>query len=289
MSGDVPRAGAPRLQEALAQLRRRPSVLLAVTVVAVVAILAVLAPWVAPYDPTAAVGPTQAPSALFPLGTDGAGRDVLSRLLHGARISLAVAAVATLVAASLGTAVGAVAGYAGGRTDALLMRLVDALLALPRILVLIALFALWEGLPLPVLVLLLGAMAWFPLSRLVRAQVRAAASLEYVLAAQALGAGRARVVLRHVLPNVAGAVLVASTLVAGEVIVAEAGLSFFGVGVQPPDASWGSMLDDARGYGFAHWWTALPPGLALALTVMAINHLGDALRDALDPRQLPQP
>ena len=275
---------------AFGRLRRRHSVLVALAVLGLAALLALLAPQLAPYDPLGAVGtPNAPPSTAHPLGTDGASRDVLSRLLHGARISLVVAAVATLVAATLGTTVGLVAGLAGGRVDALLMRLVDALLALPRILVLIAVFALWQKVPLPALVVLLGALAWFPLSRLVRAQVQAVAAREYVLAARALGASGGRVALRHVLPNVAGTVLVASTLVAGDVIVAEAGLSFFGVGVQPPAPSWGNMLDDARRYTFAYWWTAVPPGLAILVVVMAVNHLGDALRDALDVRQLPTP
>ena len=279
------RAAPARAVGRWARLRARPSALAALLLLSVVALLALFAPAVAPYDPVSRVGPLHAPpSPAHPLGTDGAYRDVLSRVIHGARVSLAVAAVATLVAAVVGTTVGAVAGYAGGRTDALLMRLVDALLALPRILVLIALFALWPGVPLPALVLLLGTTAWFPLSRLVRAQVRSARTEEYVVAARALGAGRARVLLRHVLPNVAGTVLVASTLLAGDVIIVEAGLSFLGVGVQPPRPSWGNMVHDAHGYGFAYWWMALFPGLAIALTVMAINHLGDALRDALDVR-----
>lgn len=283
--------GDRRLTTALAALRRRPSVLAAFAVVVVAAVLALFAPALAEYDPVApsAIVGHEPPSAAHPLGTDGASRDVLSRLLHAGRVSLAVAALATLVAATVGTAVGALAGYAGGAADALLMRLVDALLSLPRILLLIAVFALWEGVPLSALVLLLGALAWFPLSRLVRAQVRTAATQEYVVAARALGAGRARVLVRHVLPNVAGTVLVASTLVAGDVIVAEAGLSFFGVGVRPPAPSWGNMLSDAREYDFQFWWTALPPGLAIVLVVMAVNHLGDALRDALDVRQLPTP
>ena len=162
-----------------------------------------------------------------------------------------------------------------------------ALLALPRVLVLIAVFAVWPGAPLSALVLLLGATSWFPLSRLVRTQVRAAAGREYATAARALGAGRLRVLLRHVLPNAAGPLVVASTLVAGDVILLEAGLSFLGLGVQPPQASWGNIVQDARDYGFVHWWTALFPGLAIALVVTAANHLGDVLRDAVDVRQLP--
>ena len=274
----------------LAALRRRPSALVAVAIVATAAVLALLAPAIAPYAPDVpvALGATP-PSLAHPLGTDGASRDVLSRMLHGARVSLAVAAVATLVAALVGTAVGAVAGFAGGRTDALLMRLVDALLAMPRVLVLIAVFAVWPGAPLSALVLLLGATSWFPLRRLVRAQVRAATGREYATAARALGAGRLRVLLRHVLPNAAGPLVVASTLVAGDVILLEAGLSFLGLGVQPPRASWGNIVQDARDYGFVHWWTALFPGLAITLVVVATNHLGDVLRDAVDVRQLPRP
>lgn len=262
----------------------------AVAVLAVVALAAILAPWLTGYGEAQIIAGSEllAPSLAHPFGTDVLGRDVLTRVLHGGRVSLGVAVVATLIAATLGTAVGTAAGYAGGRLDALLMRGVDTLLALPRVLLLIGLLAVWPQLPLRAFILVLGLTAWFPLSRLVRADVRSVAGRDHVLAARALGGGRLHIIFRHVLPNIAGTVLVAAPLIAGGVIVLEAGLSFLGVGVQPPTASWGSIAYDGFEVAGSAWWVAFFPGVAIAVTVTAINLLGDVLRDALDPRQLPR-
>jgi peptide/nickel transport system permease protein len=262
----------------------------AVAVLVVVVLAAILAPWLTAYGEAQIISGSEllAPSLSHPFGTDVLGRDVLTRVLHGGRVSLGVALLATVVAATLGTAVGAAAGYAGGRTDALLMRGVDTLLALPRVLLLIGLLAVWPQLPLRAFILVLGMTAWFPLSRLVRADVRAVAGRDHVLAARALGGGHLHILVRHVLPNIAGTVLVAAPLIAGGVIVLEAGLSFLGVGVQPPTASWGSIAYDGFEVASSAWWVALFPGVAIAVTVTAINLLGDVLRDALDPHQLPR-
>jgi len=255
----------------------------------VVVLLALLAPVLTSYGEAQILPGSELlpPSRTHLFGTDVLGRDVLTRVLYGSRISLGLAFLATVVATALGTAVGAAAGYSGGRVDALLMRLVDTLLALPRVLLLIGLLAIWPQLPLHVFVLVLGLTAWFPLSRLVRAEVRAIVTRDHVLAARALGSGHLQIVFRHVLPNAIGTVLVAAPLIAGGVIVLEAGLSFLGVGVQPPTASWGSIAYDGFEVVNSAWWVALFPGLAIAFTVTAINMLGDVLRDALDPRQLP--
>jgi peptide/nickel transport system permease protein len=187
------------------------------------------------------------------------------------------------VAVTLGTAYGAVAGYVGGFVDTAMMRVVDALLAIPRVLLLIALLALWRSLPLWMLVVVLGVTGWFGLSRLVRAQVLAIREREYVQAAAALGASGWRIVTRHVLPNVLPTVIVAATLGIGQVIVLEAGLSYLGLGVQPPTASWGNIIQDGADQVGTLWWISLFPGLLIVTTAIACNALGDALGAALDP------
>lgn len=226
------------------------------------------------------------PSLDHPFGTDQASRDVLARVLVGARVSLSVAALSVLISATIGTLYGLVAGYVGGALDAAMMRLIDALLSIPRVLLLIAVLALWYPVPLTGLIALLGLTGWFGVSRLVRAEVRASRNTEYVFAAHALGAGHWRVMLRHLLPNVLAPVIVAATLGVGNVIVLEAGLSYLGVGVQQPLPSWGSIFLDGSGSFATAWWVALFPGIAIVATVLAFNVLGDALRDLLDPRQV---
>lgn len=226
----------------------------------------------------------QPPSAGHPFGTDGLSRDVLARTVSGARVSLAVAALAVALSVTLGAGVGLVAGYWGGATDALLMRLVDGALAVPRLFLLLLVLAVPERVPLWLLILLIGTTGWFATSRLVRAEVLKLREEAYVRAAEALGAPRRRIIFRHLLVNTAGPLLVAATLGVGDVILLEAGLSFLGLGVQPPTPSWGGMIMDARPLLVSAPWTGIFPGLAITLTVLATNLLGDALRDALDPR-----
>ena len=268
-------------------LRDRSAVAAAI-VLAVVALLALLAPVVAPFDPTTPLDITglknAPPSRAHWFGTDAASRDVLSRVLYGARVSLGVAVLAVTVSVTVGTAYGAIAGFVGGRLDAVMMRLVDTLLSLPRVLLLIAILSMWGHLPTPWLVLALGLTGWFGVSRLARAQVIATKSREFVVAAHALGASERRVLTRHVLPHVVAPVLVTAMLGMGNVIALEAGLSYLGVGVRPPDASWGSILHDGSEFVASAWWVALAPGVAIVLTVLAVNIVGDGLRDALDPR-----
>jgi len=253
---------------------------------ALLALAAVIGPWFLP-DPSSIpetlAGPL-GPVAAHPFGTDQLGRDVLSRTVSGARISLTVGVFAVAVAMTLGTLVGLVAGYAGGLLDAVLMRLVDAALAIPRLFILLLLVLVWDRIPLPVLILVIGATGWFSTSRLVRGEVLRLRGEPFILAAEALGASPMRIIGHHLLPNVAGPVIVAATLGLGDVILLEAGLSFLGLGVQPPTASWGGMILDARPIVATAPWAALFPGLAIMVTVLAANLVGEALQSALDPR-----
>ena len=225
-----------------------------------------------------------APSADHPFGTDQLSRDVLSRVVNGARISLAVAALAVTLSVSLGAGIGLVAGYWGGVVDAVLMRLVDGALAVPRLFLLLLVLAVPNRVPLAALILLIGTTGWFATSRIVRAEVQRLREEIFVHAAEALGASRRRVIFRHLLVNAAGPLLVSATLGVGDVILLESGLSFLGLGVQPPTPSWGGMILDARPVLEAAPWVGIFPGVAITLTVLATNLVGDALRDAFDPR-----
>ncbi|MFN2602691.1 MAG: ABC transporter permease [Gemmatimonadaceae bacterium] len=264
---------------------------LAIALLLIIVILCAAAPLFAPYDPSAQPdiirGKYQPPSALHPFGTDGYSRDVLSRVLYGGRLSLSVALVATLVSITLGTAYGAVAGYAGGIVESVMMRILDALLSIPRLLLLIAIFAVWRDLHLKAFVVIVGLTGWYSLSRIVRGQVLAIKGEEFVMSARALGAGSTRILFRHILPNVLTPIIVAAALGVGHVILLEAGLSYLGVGLQPPTPSWGNIIQDVSAIQIATlWWMAFFPGMAIVLTVMAFNVLGDALRQALEPRRM---
>jgi peptide/nickel transport system permease protein len=268
-----------------------PAALAAVTLV-VIALAALLAPWIAPFDPAQTfdiAARMQPPTATHWLGTDQLSRDLLSRLLYGARLSLGISVLAVTVAMVVGTAWGAAAGYAGGWVDRVLMRVVDAGLAIPRILLLLGVVALWGTLSMPALVLLLGLTGWFTASRLVRAEVRATRERDFAVAARATGATPLRVLVRQVLPHALTPMLVAATLGVGQVVVVEAGLSFLGYGVAPPAASWGSLIRDGRALLGTAWWMSVFPGIGLAATVLAINVLGDRLRRVLGGQQLHAP
>jgi len=210
---------------------------------------------------------------------------VLARVASGARISLAVAGLAVLLSVTIGAGVGLTAGYLGGATDAALMRLVDAALAVPRLFILLLLLAVWERIPLIALIIILGTTGWFGTSRLVRGEVLRLRHEPFIAGAEALGARRARVMFRHLFPNTLGPLLVAATLGVGEVILLEAGLSFLGLGIQPPTPSWGGMILDAKPVLVTAPWIGLFPGLAIVVTVLAVNLLGDALAGAVDPRE----
>lgn len=254
-----------------------------------IAIVCLLAPLTAPFDPSAQpdiIGlQSKPPSLAHPLGTDPFSRDVLSRLLYGGRLSLTVALFATAVSVTLGTAYGAAAGFTDGIVSSVLERILDALLAIPRLLLLIAIFAAWREVSLAGFVVILGLTGWYGLARLVRGQVLALKTQDFVASATALGATRFRIFVRHILPNVVTPVVVAATLGIGHVIVLESGLSFLGIGVRQPIPSWGNMIQDGSDQIAAHWWISLFPGMAIATTVMTFNVLGDALLRALQPRQ----
>lgn len=265
------------------------SAVFAAALLLAIAVPCLLASIFSPYDPSAQPDPigmqNAAPSLLHPMGTDSFSRDVLSRLLYGGRLSLTVAVFATLVSVTLGTAYGAVAGYSNGFAATAMERMLDALLAIPRLLLLIAIFAAWRDMPLAVFVIMLGLTGWYGLARLVRGQVLALRERDFVASARALGATRARILVRHILPNVVSPIVVAATLGIGHVIVLEAGLSWLGIGVRQPTASWGNMIQDGSDQMARAWWVSLFPGLAIVLTVMAFNVFGDALLRALSPRQ----
>ena len=253
-------------------------------------LLLALAALVAPLllkDPAAmpdVVAGATPPTLAHPFGTDQLNRDILSRVMNGGRISLTVAGLAVLLSLGLGSLVGLVAGYAGGKLDAVLMRTVDAALAIPRLFVILLLLVVWERIPLGALILVLGTTGWFATSRLVRGEVLRLRHEAFVLAAEGLGAPARRTMLRHLLPNAAGPLLVAATLGVGDVILLEAGLSFLGLGIQPPTPSWGGMVLDARPLIVSAPWTAIFPGAAIVVTVLSVNLIGDALQAALDPR-----
>jgi peptide/nickel transport system permease protein len=252
-------------------------------VLLIIALAALAGPLVLP-DPLAqpdVLSASRPPAAEHPFGTDQLSRDVLSRVVTGARISLSVALLAVTLSMTLGASVGVIAGYWGGAVDATLMRLVDGALAIPRLFVLLLLLAVWERVP---LILVIGATGWFATSRLVRGEVLRLREEGYVQAAEALGARRRRIIFRHLLPNALGPLLVAATLGVGDVILLEAGLSFLGLGIQPPTPSWGGMILDSREVMVSAPWTGIFPGLAVIITVLSANLFGDALRDAVDPR-----
>jgi peptide/nickel transport system permease protein len=253
--------------------------------IGLVCVLAVAAPVVARYDPAQQEVRhlLEGPSATHLLGTDDLGRDTLSRLIYGAQPALAVGLIATGLALLVGTALGLVAGYRRGLVDATLMRVMDGLLAVPTLVLALAITsALGPGLANAMLAIGVTGIPVF--ARLVRGQTLATRGLEYVYAAHLLGASPARVVLRHVLPNILSVIIVQASLSMAMAILAEAGLSFLGLGVQPPAPTWGSMVTTARGYLQRDPWLMLAPGAALCLVVLALNLLGDALRDTLDPR-----
>jgi peptide/nickel transport system permease protein len=260
-------------------------------VLAIVVLAAILAPLLTPYEPVKSnlIDKLIPPSWVAGgspehwLGTDGFGRDVFTRLLYGARVSLLVAVFSLVIAVVIGTAVGVAAGFLGGAFDSALMRLVDIVLALPTILVAL-MFAVAVGPSFQNLVLILGFLIWPRIARLIRGETMVLMKQDFVRYPLAIGVGRRMVAWRHIFPNVLPTLLVATTLEIGHVILVEASLSFLGAGVPPPQASWGVMIDDGRALIATGWWVALFPGLAITVTVLACNGLGDWLRDTLDPK-----
>lgn len=254
-------------------------------IVTALTLLALTAPWIAPADPVrgSLANSLRSPSGAFWLGTDVQGRDLLTRVLFGARLSLAVGLVSQTVASLVGVGLGLAAGYYGRWVDGVLMRLADVTLAFPSLLLLIAIAAAVNP-SLPVVFVVIGLVGWAGMARLVRGEVLSLRVRDYVQAARALGASDARVVWRHLLPGVLTPVIVAATLGVGSAIMAEAALSFVGLGARPPTPSWGAMVADGRDLLRVAPWVSIVPGLAIGLTVLGVNLVGDGLRDALEVR-----
>jgi ABC-type dipeptide/oligopeptide/nickel transport system permease subunit len=257
--------------------------------IAVLVVLAIAAPLVSRWDPTAIAlaNQLQPPSLAHWLGTDLQGRDVWARLIYGARISLSVGFLSQTIALSIGLTLGLISGFYGRWVDETVMRLADVTLAFPSLLLLIALAAAFEP-SLGTVLVTIGIVGWAGMARIVRGQVLVVRQLEYVQAARALGERDYRIITRHLLPNVIAPVVIAATLGVAGAIMAEAALSFLGLGVQPPTPSWGSMIAEGRELDQLRHapWTSLSPGIAIGIAVLGFNLLGDALRDALDPRAL---
>lgn len=267
------------------QLRRNPLAVVAMSVLLIEVLVAGFAPLIAPYDPleqnfSVALKP---PSAAHPFGTDDVGRDILSRIMYGTRISLRVGLIAVGISSVIGVTLGLLAGYHGRWVDGVLMRFIDMLLAFPGLLLALAIIAvLGPGLFNAMIAVGLGSVPAY--TRLVRASTLSVRERDYVLAARALGLSSARIMARQILPNVIPPVIVLATLGVAGAILTAAGLSFIGLGAQPPTPEWGAMLTQGRQYLRQAWWFTLFPGLAILVTVLSINVLGDALRDALDPK-----
>lgn len=270
-------------------LRADARAVIGVVLILLLVTAAAIAPLLTSFDPTAIQLSEQLrpPSAAHWLGTDVQGRDVLSRLLFGARISLAVGLGAQLIALVIGGTLGLVSGFYGRWVDEVVMRIADVTLAFPTLLLLIAMVAAFQP-SLGVVTVTIGVVGWAGVARLVRGQVMVVRGLEYVHAARALGGSDVRILLRHVLPAVTAPLVIVATLGIAAAIMAESSLSFLGLGVQPPTPSWGGMIADARDLAQLRRapWTSLAPGLTIGCAVLAFNLLGDALRDATDPRQL---
>jgi peptide/nickel transport system permease protein len=247
--------------------------------------VSLLAPWIAPYDPSM-IDLTQvlaAPSSAHPFGTDQLGRDVLSRMIWGARISLKVGFVATGIAILLGAILGAVSGYYGRWVDAVIMRFVDIMLCFPAFFLILAVIAILEP-SIWNIMIIIGLTGWMGITRLVRADFISLKERDFVLAARVIGASDPRIIFIHILPNAMASILVAATLGIAGAILTESALSFLGIGVQPPTPSWGNILTAGKDNIDIAWWLSLYPGLAILITVLGYNLLGEGIRDSLDPR-----
>ena len=288
------RARRSGVRRALQKFARNRLALVGLVVFIVIVLLVIGAP-LSPYDPddTNMRARFVTPSLAHPFGTDDLGRDTFTRVLYGGRISLAVGMLAMLVSVLLGTLVGALAGYFRGWVDSVLMRLTDLFLSLPSLFVLIVLSTLFLGSPFAqayggmlMIVSIIGVLSWMVVARIVRSSFLSIRENDFVEAARAGGAGHARLMARHILPNALGPIFVQATLQVAVAIIAESGLSYLGFGIQPPTATWGNMLKDAQTYMTRYPWLAVFPGLMIFLTVISVNAIGDGLRDAFDPRKV---
>lgn len=285
-SGKIWEARRRELSRKWRLLMEQPTGILGLAIVVLLVAVAIFAPWLAPHDPylqslEARLSP---PSALYPLGTDELGRDMLSRLIYGSRITVYIVILVAVIAAPIGLAVGTTAGYIGGWIDIMLMRLTDIFLALPGLILALAIVAaLGPGIENAVIAIALTV--WPPIARLARAETLTIRNADYINAMRVQGASRLRIIVRHVVPNCIPSVIVRITLNMAGIVLAAAALGFLGLGAQPPIAEWGAMLAVGRQYMSGYWWITLVPGLAILLVSLAFNLLGDALRDVFDPRQ----
>ncbi len=282
MGGDSQWAIAAR------QFRRNRLAIMGLVIMLLLYIITLMTPLIAPFDPTEQGDIVMmrylSPSFEHLMGTDKFGRDILSRVLYGARISLTIGFVAMGIGVVLGTTLGATAGYFGKAVDTVIMRFTDMMLSIPRLILLIVIVALFDQPSIWLVVVVLGLTGWMGVARIVRGEVLSLREREFVQAARALGMSDGRIITRHIIPNTLAPIIVYATLGIGNTILVEAGLSFLGLGVQPPTPSWGNMIADGRDALITAWWIATFPGLAIVFTVTAFNLLGDGLRDALDPR-----
>ena len=264
---------------------RNPRAIAGAAIMLFFLLVAAAGPRLAPYPPSAphVLDILHPPDGRYLLGTDDLGRDILSRVVVASRVSLAIGVLSMLVSIVAGVLVGTLAGYAGGAVDAVLMRVTDIVLAIPVFFLTVAFLALF-GPSVGRLIWIIGLTAWPPAARLVRVEMLALRSRDFVTAVRATGASNARIIVRHMLPNVVPVIVISATLRVGLAILTEAGLSFLGLGVQPPQPSWGNIIADGREYLGVAWWVSLFPGACVFLAVMAFNLVGDGLRDAFDPR-----
>ncbi len=289
-----------RAHESMAALvwrrfRRHPGAIVGAVVLSILVIAVVLVP-LSPYDPEISdmSSRLQPPSWEHPFGTDPLGRDMLTRVLYGGRISLFVGLMVVLITLIIGVPIGAIAGFFGGWVDDLLMRFIDAALSLPSLLILILLSAIMREIELPffkrnsavTIAVVIGILSWMTVARLVRAIFLTIREMEYVTAARALGASNLKIIIEEILPNGFGPIIVESTLEIAWAIMEESGLSFLGFGIQPPTPSWGNLLSNAQEHLTKHPWLAIFPGLMIFLTIISVNYIGDGLRDALDPYKM---
>jgi peptide/nickel transport system permease protein len=289
LAGEVRGESRSLLSDAWRQFRKHKLAVGSLAMMILMVFGVIVGPMVITYDPERIdfKSKSEPPSLAHPMGTDELGRDQFVRVLDGGRVSLAVALAAVLVAVSVGVAIGALAGYAGGLTDNLLMRLVDVFYSLPGLFVLILLVTLL-GPGFWTIVIALGVLRWMGTARLVRASFLSLREKEFVEAARAIGARRGSIVVRHILPNALSPIIVAATLGIAGAILTESALSFLGLGFQPPQATWGRMLEEAQRPVITdgQWWRGFFPGLMIFITVLSVNYIGDGLRDAVDPRRV---
>lgn len=281
------RVGVSQWRLAARRFRKNHLAMAGLAIMVLLYWVTLLAPYLAPYDPNfqgnIVLDRYLPPSAEHLLGTDKFGRDVVSRILYGARISLTIGFLSVAISVTLGTFLGALAGYFRGWVDTAIARFIDMMLSIPRLILVLVVIALFRP-EIWIVIVVLGFTGWEGTARIVRGQFLQLREQEFVHASRALGYGDGRIILRHILPNTLAPIIVVATLGIGTTILLEAALSFLGLGVQPPTASWGSMVNDGRDAMITAWWISTFPGLAIVLTVVSFNLLGDGLRDALDPR-----